>query len=228
MKMLYVRMSRTEKSLGWAWLAVSLLLRFLLPAGVWTDFLRRALDFAAALLIFRSFLQKSAQVPLLRFTQLLGYSFLALILAQLANLLTNDLLYYFFPQYFRYSLTGPYFYNVEKAAMQALLQENYPLTALSVILFAPLAEELFYRGLVFGSLYDKNPTLAYLVSLVLYSLVLSISLTGHYPASYVVISFLQYLPISLFFSWFYAKSDTILTPILAHIVMNAVSVLTML
>lgn len=226
--MMYVRLSTKESRLGWACFALYILLPFILPKGVWFAFGFQAAFFGASALIFHRFLVESARVPLIGVRQILGMAFLALILTQLANLLMNDLLFYFFPEYYGYNETGPYFHNPQKEALAALLGESCWATVLGAVVLAPVTEELFYRGLVFGRLCGDSPTLAYLVSTVLYALLPVLPMIGRCPVSFLVISFMQYIPIGLFFGWFYRRSNTILTTILAHVVMNAVGVVTML
>lgn len=229
MHLLYVTLSEKEKRLGFDWLALliaSVLLHPIRSTAV-MEFVFQAGNFAAAVLIFHTFLRTSLQVPLTTPFQILKMAILGLILAQLANLLTNDLLYYFFPQYFYYDETGPHFGNVLKFLMETFAQENFPLTAIAIIFFVPIWEEVFHRGLVFGSLLRKNLALAYMVSAALYAFAPIVPLFGNYPLGYIVISFLQYIPIGVLFAWVYTRTETILTPILAHMVMNAVSIFTM-
>lgn len=229
MHLLYIRMTRKEIYPGLGWLAVLLLSGFLFPAGsgAVSAFFFQAAHFLAAMLIFHRFLRSSLEVPLTPFSRILKSALLGLILAQLANLLTNDLLYYFFPKYFGYGETGPYFVNISKELTKALLEEQFFLTAVRIAFFVPIAEELFHRGLVFGNLVQKNTVLAYTVSVLLYAFLPIIPLLGHYSPDYIVISFIQYLPIGILFSWIYTRTETILTPILAHILMNGVSIFTM-
>ena len=229
MHLLYIRMTRKEIYPGLGWLAVLLLSGFLFPAGsgAVSAFFFQGAHFLAAMLIFHRFLRSSLEVLLTPFSRILKSALLGLILAQLANLLTNDLLYYFFPKYFGYGETGPYFVNISKELTKALLEEQFFLTAVRIAFFVPIAEELFHRGLVFGNLVQKNTVLAYTVSVLLYAFLPIIPLLGHYSPDYIVISFIQYLPIGILFSWIYTRTETILTPILAHILMNGVSIFTM-
>lgn len=229
MHLLYIRMTRKEIYPGLGWLAVLLLSGFLFPAdsSARSAFFFQGAHFLAAMLIFHRFLRSSLEVPLTPFSRILKSALLGLILAQLANLLTNDLLYYFFPKYFGYGETGPYFVNISKELTKALLEEQFFLTAVRITLFVPIAEELFHRGLVFGNLVQRNTVLAYTASVLLYAFLPIIPLLGHYSPDYIVISFIQYLPIGILFSWIYTRTETILTPILAHILMNGVSIFTM-
>ncbi len=229
MHLLYIPMAKKEQTMGLVWLMLMLGSTLLFPlrtSALW-EFVFYGANFAAALLIFRSFLAASIQVPLTPFTTVLKFSMLGLILAQLANLLTNDLIFYFLPNHFYYDATGPHFVNICKTALATFASENLPLTAIAMILFVPVVEEVLYRGLVFGNLVQKNLPLAYVVSTVLYCLILIRPILGGYSADYIILSFVQYIPINLMFCWIYTRTETILTPILAHTVMNAVSIFTL-
>ena len=228
MHLLYVSMTRKEQNMGLV-LLVLMLLSMLLPVRTAPlgEFLFNGGYFLAAFVIFRHFLRSSLEVPLTPFATILKFALLGYGLAFLANLLTNDLFFYFLPNHFYYDETGPHFYNVCKVALESLARENFPLTAVAVILFVPVVEELLYRGVVFGSLVQKNLPLAYVISTIAYCLVLTVPVLGQYRTDYVILSFIQYLPINLMFCWIYTRSETILTPILAHMIMNAVSVFAM-
>ena len=91
MHLLYIPMAKKEQTMGLVWLMLMLGSTLLFPlrtSALW-EFVFYGANFAAALLIFRSFLAASVQVPLTPFTTVLKFSMLGLILAQLANLLTN-------------------------------------------------------------------------------------------------------------------------------------------
>lgn len=222
-------MRKKEQRFGFAWLGLMLISILLTPvrSSAFREFLFWGGNFTAAVLIFRQFLQSSFQVPLTPFATVAKFALLGYGLAFLANLLTNDLIFYFLPRHFYYDETGPHFENVCKVAMEAFARENFPLTALSMILFVPLVEEIIHRGLIFGSLVQKNLPLAYLLSTVLYCLVLTIPLWRQYSVDYLILSFLQYIPINLMLCWIYTRTETLLTPILAHMVMNGVSIFTL-
>ena len=229
MHLLYIPMHKKEQRFGFAWLGLMLISILLTPvrSSAFREFLFWGGNFTAAVLIFRQFLKSSFQVPLTPFGTVAKFALLGYGLAFLANLLTNDLIFYFLPRHFYYDETGPHFENVCKVAMEAFARENFPLTALSMILFVPLVEEIIHRGLIFGSLVQKNLPLAYLLSTVLYCLVLTIPLWRQYSVDYLILSFLQYIPINLMLCWIYTRTETLLTPILAHMVMNGVSIFTL-
>lgn len=222
-KTLFVTLTTRETILGFGLLALYLAASLLLPER----FLPSLLICGAALFLLRRFLRESVHMPLMPLSGILWKAALAAAAAQLINLLMNDLFFPFFPEYFIYGETGPAFYNVQKAALAAAAGEQFFLTFLRAAVLVPVAEELLYRGVLFGTLHDKWGWPAYPVTALLYALVATVPLIGSYPTDFVILHFLQTLPLSLIFGWVYTSSDTILTPLFAHIVLNAVSVLPM-
>lgn len=227
MQLLYIPLKRSERICGMVLLSALVLSSRILPDTAAALTIYHGFFFLTSVFVFLRFLTESARIPLTPVSSVVKFALLGLILAQLANLLTNDLIYFFLPQHFDYGDTGPYFMNVRKELIGFCATENFPLTALSTILFAPVWEELLHRGLVFGTLVKKNIPLAYVTSIILYALLAVVPLLGISPTDYVVLSFIQYIPMSLVFCWIYTKSETILTPILAHMIMNAVSIFTL-
>ena len=230
MHLLYVTHTEKEKRLGFGWLAILVICSLLHPlrSSALAEFLWQGSNCAAAILLFRKYLIRSWQMPLTNAATIFRMALLGAFLAWLANLLTNDLIYFYLPKWFYYDDFGPHFYNVLKQdILAAQLEENTLLTFLSVVVFAPLWEELFHRGLVFGTLVQKNLAAAYVVSVGLYALLPLASLFGKLPAEYLIISFLQHIPMGVMFNWIYTRTESIYTPILAHILLNGASFLAM-
>ena len=229
MHLMYISMSRKEQRSGLCLLIMMLVtvLVFPLRPSVSAEFAFWGICFAGALFIFRRFLIASAQIPLTPAFTVLKFSLLGYILAFLANLLTNDLIFYFLPRHFYYNETGPHFLNICKEQLAGFASENFLLATGFTILFVPVVEELLYRGLLFGTLVRKNLPLAYLVSTIVYSMILIVPVWESASMDYLLLCFIQYLPVNLMFCWIYTRTETILTPILAHIIMNAVSILTL-
>lgn len=97
---------------------------------------------------------------------------------------------------------------------------------LGTVLLAPIAEELLHRGLVFGCLYTKYPRAAYGVSALLFASIHVLSYVGHSPAGYLALALIQYLPAGLILAWSYQRSGSIFTPMLIHMINNAVMMIT--
>ncbi len=116
------------------------------------------------------------------------------------------------------------FSNANDATIQSMAQENYGLIVLSTVIFAPITEELLYRGLIFGSLHKKNRILAYAVSMTAFSLIHIVGYIGSEPATVLFLSFFQYLPAAFALAWAYEKANSIWAPILIHMAVNQISV----
>ena len=104
---------------------------------------------------------------------------------------------------------------------------NYAVLVVGTAILVPTAEELLHRGLVFGSLYSRNPYIAYIFSATLFS---SIHILGYimvYPIHHLLLAFLQYLPAGLVLAWAYHKSGSIFSPILIHAAVNALALLSL-
>ena len=98
---------------------------------------------------------------------------------------------------------------------------DYPLLLfLGTVILAPVAEEVLHRGLVFGTLFQKNIALAYVLSALLFSTIHVVQYVGIYSPGYVVLALVQYLPAGLIFAWAYQRSGSIAAPILIHVANN--------
>lgn len=121
----------------------------------------------------------------------------------------------------------PDFLNVNNLSIQFMLQQEYVLMTLCTVFFAPIAEEILYRGLVFGHLRMKNRILAYIISAAVFCSIHVTGYIGYYPVDLLLLCFLQYVPAGVFLAWSYERSGTICTSILIHIAVNAIGVLAM-
>lgn len=122
------------------------------------------------------------------------------------------------------TLIQPDFVNLNDSNVSALTQENFWLTAFGAVLLVPIAEETLHRGLVFGSLYPKNPAAAYILSSILFSAIHILSYVGLYEPLHLLLAFVQYLPAGLILACAYRRSGSLLTPILIHAAVNAVAI----
>ena len=229
-QLLYVNMEKNELRWGFAWFAFLVISSLLHPlrSSAITEFAFHGANFLAVILIFRKFLISSWQIPHTPRSSILRMALLGAGLVWLANLLTNDLIYFYLPKWFYYDDFGPHFYNVLKQEiLVAHLEDNALLTTVAIIFFVPVWEEIFHRGLVFGTLVQKNLIAAYVVSMSLYTLLPLVPLFGTMPIDYLIVSFLQYIPIGVMFAWIYTRTESIFTPILAHMLLNGASVFAM-
>jgi len=218
-------MSRSEKVLGWLYMAFSLvalpsLLQLLnrnltspMSEGV-LNFVFYCINFFFICCIFHAFLRDSlvaAWRDLWNFVQavVLGY------VAYWAATRVMD---------FAMSYLLPNFRNINDSAISAMASTNYTLMAIGVVLLVPLAEEVLYRGLIFRNLYRSSQVAAYLVSMAAFAAIHVLGYIGSESVTTLVICFLQYLPAGLCLAWTYTKADNIFAPIVVHALVNAIAI----
>ena len=228
MKKLSVSLSPTESFWGWIWLPVQLIA---LPIILETinlflgqilsvaesNFLFFSINFIAIMVIFRSFLLQNGKAALSSPWRCLRYAAIGLMLYWLLSYVYSLFLFF----------VSPDFANVNDNAIGSMTQENYPLMAFGIVLLVPVAEETLYRGLIFGSLYNRNRVMAYVISIVAFATLHVVGYIGYYPVKLLLLCFFQYLPAGFSLAWAYAKADSIWAPILMHIAINQVGILSM-
>ena len=192
----------------------------LLPAPLpdaWLNFLYFALNFIFTCFLFRSFLRRC----LARIGKNTG-DFLLVTAAgfgiyYLCNLVLNSLIL----------LLAPDFANLNDGNIAQQVSSNVPIMFIGTAILVPVAEELLHRGLVFGSLYGRNPYIAYIFSAILFSAIHILGYVMVYPLPHLLLAFLQYLPAGLVLAWAYRKSGSIFAPILIHATVNTVQLLSL-
>lgn len=115
--------------------------------------------------------------------------------------------------------------NPNQAALEDLaLQERGKIVAMSIFL-APLAEELMFRGGVFGLLRRWGRIPAYVGAVLVFAVYHVWQYAVFDPRCWIFL--LQYLPASWVLCRCYEKTESIWTPILFHMLNNALSLWTM-
>ena len=123
---------------------------------------------------------------------------------------------------------APEFGNRNDEAMVRYFGESFPLTAAVTILLAPVTEEIFFRGLLFSGLRRKSRLGAYLVSCLCFACIHVAGYLGTYSPSQFFLALAQYLPAGLILSRSEERTGTIVVPILIHMAINAISLLSIL
>lgn len=118
----------------------------------------------------------------------------------------------------------PAFRNANDAAINAMAGSDFFLTALGVTVLVPTAEELIFRGLLFGSFCRRTPTAAYVLSAAAFSLIHILGYMGKTSPLNLLLSFLQYLPAGIWLAWSCAKSGSILSSITIHALVNGLAI----
>lgn len=170
-------------------------------------------NFVAMLLIFHRFLGKSLAAVKKRFWGFVQAVILGWVMYQAATTLVMLLC----------RLIRPDLQNLNNAFFADQARTNFTLTAIATIFLAPPVEECLFRGLLFRTIHQKSRVLAFAVSSLAFALVHVSSYLSDYGALGSLLLLLQYLPAGLALGWAYEKADTILAPMVIHMVINAIS-----
>lgn len=215
-------LSRAEAIAGWCYLPfylvlLSVILQYLftalkLPVDTITlNIAYFAINLAAVLIIFRSFLrQRFFGASFWEFVQacILGFVFY-----QVGTLAVQ----------FAVSKLGGTMEVYNNATVAGMVLENrYVMLAISVI-FAPVIEETLIRGLVFGSIRTASRPLAYITSIFVFTMMHNWQYFGAHALGAVLLSCLAYIPASAALCWTYEKAGTIWASITVHAIINAIS-----
>ena len=217
-------LSPVEKKLGWFYWAFQLLLlpvvltmlndHFGAPlTQTELNLLFFILNFLLLLVILLRFFFKSCVAGLTRPLRTLWWALLGAVLYFVCSYGISQLI----AQY------KPDFSNVNDQSIFAMAEEYYLPTLVGTVVLAPVAEELLYRGIIFGTLDERNRFWAFLVSTVLFAAVHVVGYVTAYDLQTLLLCFVQYLPAGLCLGLAYSRSGSILTPILAHIAINYIA-----
>ena len=228
MKNLSVSMTQREKLLGWVYYPVQLLLLPSLIAVVnqlmasplseaRMNFVYFALNFLLIVAIFFVFLKNNGKNAIQHPLRCIGAAAVGLVIYWGLSYAVQLLIV----------LVQPDFFNVNDVSIGAMVQEDFTLMAIGTALLVPVAEETLYRGLMFGTLYDRSPVAAYAISICIFASIHVIGYIGAYQPLQLALCFIQYLPAGLALGWAYAKADSIWAPILMHIAINSIGVASM-
>ena len=181
------------------------------------NFLYYIINFLIICIIFRAFLKRNLGIAKSNLPRTILYILLGLAAYWASNLLMAELTY----------LLMPDFINVNDLGIAAVSRDGYFLMALGTVLVVPTAEECMFRGLLFRGIYGKSRVAAYLISALCFCLIHVANYIGSYELPLLAMCFVQYLPAGLILAWSYEKSNTILTPIAIHTVINAIGIYAM-
>ena len=170
--------------------------------------------FAAAVLIFHSFLYQTSQTLFTGIERCLKTLGLGLVFFYGLNEL-----------FYRVShLLWGNLTNLNDAALLSQLFTAPRIMALVVIFLAPFLEELRFRGLIFGWLREHSRAVAYIASCVLFALlhVWQYALV-HQDISYLLVMAQYFVP-GFIFTWAYDHSGSLWTSVGIHAAVNALAV----
>lgn len=214
-------LSRNETAYGTRYLGFQLvflspLLTFcnrLLPvalSGAQINFAYFFINFLAVCFIFRRYLAEMVKQLRNTLPRVLAVSVAGLALYWVATFLLDRLT----------RALCPDFFSLNDRSIQALFSESFFLMLLGTVIFAPITEEVLYRGLLFRGLYDRNAKAALCISVLFFAGVHILSYVGSAPLGQLLLCFIQYLPAGFLFAGCYYYSGSLLSPILIHMAVN--------
>ena len=122
---------------------------------------------------------------------------------------------------------NPNFANVNDQAVSGMIQENPLIMGICTVFLLPVVEETLYRGLIFQQLQRKHRVLAYIVSVAVFSAIHVAGFIGSVDGLTLLLCLMQYLPAGFALAWAYEQADTIIAPILIHMIVNQIALTAM-
>jgi len=225
---LRITLTRHQKIWGWRYLLfMTVFLSSILGALNWIlpvtlnatqlNFLFFCANFVAALLIFRTYLLQFLSPDKKQLLRIAGVSLLFYGLYWIASALLGRGI----------AAIDPDFVNQNDAAISTMSGSHYWLMFLGTVFLVPVTEECFHRGLIFRGLYDRSPVAAFLVSTAVFCTVHILNYIGNYSLPTLLLCFVQYIPAGLCLAGAYRLSGSLISPILIHMAVNAVGMLTL-
>ncbi len=225
---LSIATTRQENILGYIYLAFSqILLSSLIaivaylwgyPLSITTlNIIYFLVNFVSVVAIFHRFLGRSLQAAWKNIPKCL------------INVLIGFGIYYWGTILLGFLITriDPSFANVNDQAVTGMVQENPLMMSICTVILVPVVEETLYRGLIFQQLQRKHRALAYIVSVAVFSAIHVAGFIGSVNWLTLLLCFAQYLPAGIALAWAYERADTIVAPILIHMIINQIGMSTM-
>ena len=228
MKKLSVTNTHREKLWGWIYLPIQLLI---LPivltvcnlffnlnlSDAALNFMLFCINFCVVALIFHRFILENGKIALKKPLAVIGTALACFVFYIVSSSIITTMITYIDPDFF----------NVNDAYITTLVEEEFLSMFIGTAILVPLTEEVLYRGLLFAGLYNRNRILGYLVSTLFFAFIHVFGYIGSYSALQLGLCLLQYLPAGICLGWAYASTDSIWTPIITHMIINTLAVLTM-
>lgn len=228
MKKLSVSMTRGEMLWGWIYMLLQLialpsaliLVNYILGnplSDAAMNFVFFGTNFICVTVIFRKFILESLALALKNFRECFRAVLQGFILYYIASYIITLALV----------LINPGFFNVNDESIAQMTRNNYALMGIGTVLLVPPVEEILYRGLIFRGLYSRSKILAYTVSALVFSSIHVFGYIGLYDWLTLLLCLLQYIPAGICLAHAYERADTIAAPILIHMIINLIGILSM-
>lgn len=220
---MHILPTEAETKALWGWMIVQLFLpSALLSAGMEAffnpaqlNFVYYLLNFLVVLWIFHRFLLQNLSAARKKLPALFRSAALGLLCFYLCNIGLS----------LAFRLVLPEFSNVNDAQIASLFSQGPGWMLVGTVVLAPLAEECFFRELIFHRMYLEQGWIAYPVSAAAFAAIHVLGYLGKASPMMLVLCFVQYLPAGLLLGWTYAKSGTLAAPLLMHSCINLISAL---
>ena len=218
-----LRMSRHQLIFGLVYLPIHIVLMPLfLPSllmgmgiedlGV-INFIYYAISFVLVLLVYFSYLRAEFDPLVERLGHCILTFFIALGLDYVLSLAVNTVVLY---------LTQGVDNPNDATIMEIAVESGGSIKAAAVFM-APIIEEVLFRGIIFGGVRRSNRVLAYVMSVLMFSVFhvwQYVFATGDLKLFVYV---LQSLPVSFVLAWAYERSGSLWVPIGFHMMINSMS-----
>ena len=115
--------------------------------------------------------------------------------------------------------------NPNTTAVSDIARQSSAVMFVVSVILAPIVEETMFRGALFGTIRKKNRVLAYIVSIILFSIyhLWDEFVFGGGFSVQSLIYLLQYVPSGLALAWCYERSGSLVGPVVLHAVMNLIA-----
>ena len=141
------------------------------------------------------------------------------ILGYLANMVLTQMMgytaYWVLPRYVNYN----------NQVIESMMSAELTRMLLTTVVLAPIAEECFFRGLLFRGMYDRSPWAAWTLSVGLFAIAHVVGFIGVYTPLELLLSLLIYVPSGVVLCVTYQRSGNLICPILAHALINLMAAL---
>lgn len=114
--------------------------------------------------------------------------------------------------------------SVNQALLETLVSKHLILMALASVVFAPIFEELLFRGSIFAWLYEIHPILAHVLSGFLFGFIHVMNAVFSGDVGEIVQVF-SYFFMGMGLSFLYEKTNNIYVPIITHALNNLMAVI---
>lgn len=220
-------MASHERIFGWVYygfqililprLIESLLFTFgTTPTDLQLNLIYFAINFVATIGIFHQFLWTSLKKAAPQFGKCIKTALLGFVMYFAMSFVVSNGILILYPEYA----------NANNATISTMAKDNILLMFLATVFLVPVAEETVFRGLIFSNIFNHSKILAYIATAVAFG---AIHVVGYLPEIgwfHGLLSLIQYLPAGIALGWTYEKTDTIVTPVLLHTLINLIGIFT--